>query len=119
MLNSKRRAVAVAASVVGVLAGGAVTLARAPGAPPTSHGHPVPSEVAKLEQQLRQEQGALANQTKQVQATKSALAAESAQLTAEANKLRAAAAKPAPVAHATTGASGAPGGDGGGGGGDN
>ncbi len=116
MLNSKRRWVAVMASAGGLMAGGAVALARAPGMPALAAGRSAPSTLAQLEQHLRQEQLALQAQTSQVVATKKALAAEAAQLTAEAAKLSLAAAQAPPATHTTTGASG--GGDGGGSGGD-
>jgi len=108
--------VAVMASAGGLMAGGAVTLARAPGMPTTAAGPSATSTLAQLEQHLRQEQLALEAQTGQVASTKRALTAEAAQLTAEAAKLRLAAAQAPPATHTTTGASG--GGDGGGSGGD-
>ncbi len=116
MLSSKRRLVAVLASAGGLLGGGAIALVRAPGMPTTATSRSAPSNLAQLEQHLRQEQLALSAQTNQVASTKQALTAEAAQLTAEAAKLRLAAAQAPPAAHTTTGASG--GGDGGGSGGD-
>ena len=119
MLTSKRRLLAVVASLGGVLGGGAVTLVRAPGMPTTASSRSLPAGLGLVEQHLRQEQLALLAQTNQVASTKRALAAEAAQLAAEASKLSQAAAQAPPAAHTTTGASGASGGgDGGGSGGD-